>query len=157
MLGEVGFVVPLGEVSSRRPGFRPDDHHDIGLARRDRAAELGDQLLGALPADGFQHRAGRVGANPLHHRPRVVVRLAQLRRHGPGDLELPQADDHVDGLGDGVLVGAGVGQRRARRRCRQFDCRHPPVARVVDVLGELPDADDHGSARVDGRALARGP
>ena len=63
VLGEVRLVVPIGEVPSRRAGLGADEHHNVALARRDRVAEFRDELLRALPADGFQHRAGRVRAD----------------------------------------------------------------------------------------------
>ena len=149
VLGEVGLVVPVGEVARRRPRLGADQHHDVRLAGGDRGAELGDELLRTLAADGLEHRAGRLRAEPLHHRPRIVVRLAQPRGHRAGDLELPQPEHGVDGLGDVVCVGAGVGQRGLGRLGGQLDRRHAPVVGVVDALGELADADEDRGPRVD--------
>ena len=142
-----GLSSRFGEVPGRRARLGADDHHDIGLAAAIAAPNSVTSFCGPCPPTGSITDAGGLRTQPLHHRPRVVVRLAQLRGHRPGDLELPQADDHVDGLGDVVGVGAGVGQRGLGGLGGQFDRRHAPVAGVVDVLGELADADDDGCAR----------
>ena len=148
VLAVVGLVVPLGERPQRRPVLRADDHHHVRRARGDLVAEFGDELLRALSADGFDDRPRGLHTEALHHRPRIVVGLAEQNRHARRDLELPQADDRVDRLGDGVGVRAGVGQRGPDRLGGQFHRGHAAVAGIVDVLGELADTDDHRGARI---------
>ncbi len=109
-LDRVGMIrlIPVGEIPDAGRVFGAEDHHDLRLPRGDDTGELGDQMLGALPADGLEDRACRRGADALGHRPRVVVGLAHRRGGAPGDLELPEGGDGVDGRGDGGDVGPGV-------------------------------------------------
>ena len=151
-LAVVGFVTTgvgaVGERPQRRTVLRSEHHHDVGLARGDRAGELGDHMLRTLSPNRFQHRAGRCCPHPSGHRSRIVIRSAQ-RCHAPaGDLELPQAHDGVDGTGDRRRISTGVGQCGPRRRRRQFHRGHAPVRRIVDPLSELTDADEYRRARI---------
>ena len=148
VLGEVGLVIPGGEVPSRRPRFGAHDHHHVGVACDDRISGLGDEFLRTLAADWFQHDAGGVAAKPAHHRARIVVRLAERCGHRTGDLELAQPEHRVDRLGD----------RPAWRRCRSAPPVPPPLRgrpptcpgrRSRRSLSELADADEHRSTRVD--------
>jgi hypothetical protein len=123
------------------------DHHDVGITGRDRVARLGDELLRALSPNGFQHHPGGIATDALHHRPRVVVRFTERGRHRTGDLELSQRVHGVDGLRD--ASGACIGQRRPHGFGRQLDRGHAAIVGVVDALGELADADDDRSPRID--------
>ena len=53
---------PVG-MPFRGQGLRSGDQHRLGSARRDRAGELGDQVLGGLAAADLQHGPCRVGAD----------------------------------------------------------------------------------------------
>ena len=54
---EVGFVVAVGEVPSRRCGFSADDEHAVGAALCDRLRMFGDQRLRRLPADDLDENS----------------------------------------------------------------------------------------------------
>ena len=148
----------LGVVRLVRPGLceRPqrgtilgaEHHDDVGLARSDRRGELGDHMLRPLAADGFQHRPRRCGSDALGNRTRIVRGTSQ-RRHTPaGDLELPDADDGVNGARDSDWIGPGIDQRGRCRSSRQLHRRHTPVAGVVDTFGELPNSDEDRRMRI---------
>ena len=151
-LAVVGSVTPgvdaVGERPQCRTVLRSEHHHDVGIARRDGAGELGDHMLRPLSPNRFQHRAGRCRPHPSGHRSRIVGRSAQWCHASAGDLELPQAYDGVDGTGDRRRISPGVGQCGPGRRRRQFHRGHAPVRRIVDPLSELTNADEYRRARI---------
>lgn len=150
MLLEVRGAVAARERADGGDRFGAEQEDGARGPLRDRLRELGDEVLRGLATDDLEHRAPRVGADPLRDGARVVVRLAE-RRGEPGrrDLELPHPCNGVDG----GRVDAGVGDRPPRRLGCEIDSAPPVVVGGVDRIADLADADEDGGAGIEIRLV----
>ena len=148
-LAEIGPVVGRGVPLRGGNGLRSEDQRHLAAAGGDGRGQLVDQVLRRLAAGDLQDRAGRSGTDPARDRPGVVVGPAERRPGGRvGDLELADARDRVDRRGQGGRVRPRVGERGPRGVGGQVNRRAAPVPGLVQALGHLAGADQHGRARV---------
>ena len=100
----VWLVFAARERPQRGTVLGAEDERNLDIARGDRRRELSHQLLRPVAADGLQHRARRIRTDPLGHRSQVIVGAAERGlRERCADLELPQSDEHLDGLRHGAV------------------------------------------------------
>lgn len=141
--GPVTLLATSDQVADGGDRLRSAEQDEIRLTGADGVRELVDEMLGTLPAHRLQDRSRGIGPDPARNRAREVVGPTERRDDfRPGGLELADRSDDGD-LGREPGPVERIVERGDRSLAGEVRRRQRLIARRLDLLGELTNADDH--------------